>query len=107
MLQQKAKIWQQHKISNMLDAMCSVENELLGIYEDKAGAMKEELESMRGSKMFSSFYEKLKLINEYEQRFPGIHSQAMQVNPEESMEVEVTDTTYSYSWPHNPLGRFI
>jgi hypothetical protein len=81
-------MWQQHKISNMLDAMCQAETELQSIYDDKDGVMKEELDSMRGSKMFSSFYETLKRANEYDQRFAG-SSIPEEFNPEESVAVEV------------------
>lgn len=82
-------MWQQHKISKMLDAMCQAETELQNIYDDKDGVMKEELDSMRGTKMFSSFYETLKRANEYDQRFPASHILPNDIDPEESIAIEV------------------
>lgn len=46
--------------------------ELMGIYEDKDGLMQSDLESMKGANMFSSFYETLKHVNEYNHKFPDV-----------------------------------
>jgi hypothetical protein len=48
--------------------------ELIDFYEDKDGLMQAELESMKGANMFSSFYETLKNVSEYNHKFPDIDS---------------------------------
>lgn len=70
LLQQKAKTWQQHTIANVGNAMAESYRELTDIYEDKDGLMAMDLESMKGANMFSSFYETLKNVSEYNHKFP-------------------------------------
>ena len=48
--------------------------ELIDIYEDKDSLLQADLESMKGANMFSSFYETLKNVNEYNHKFPDIDS---------------------------------
>lgn len=69
---QKAKTWHQHDISNLLDVISKLNNELDEMYDDKDSQMKEELQSMRGQNIFSSFYETLKSTREYHSRFPHL-----------------------------------
>lgn len=69
---QKAKTWHQHEISNFLDVISKLNTELDEIYEDKDDQMKEELQTMRGQNIFSSFYETLKSTREYHSRFPHL-----------------------------------
>ena len=45
---------------------------LLSLYQDENHAMNDELNSMKGSNMFSSFYGTLKNINEYHHKYPNI-----------------------------------
>lgn len=73
-LQQKAKTWQQHTIANVGTAMAESYKELIDIYEDKDGLMQADLESMKGANMFSSFYETLKNVSEYNHKFPEMSS---------------------------------
>ena len=40
-------------------------------YDDGDGARKEEIASMSGSTVFSSFYDQLKSVREYHRKFPG------------------------------------
>lgn len=47
-------------------------NVLIELYQDEKNAMKDELASMRGPNMFSSFYGTLKNINEYHHKYPNI-----------------------------------
>ena len=49
--------------------------ELIDIYEDKDGIMEADLEAMKGANMFSSFYETLKNVNEYNHKFPNAVSE--------------------------------
>lgn len=69
---QKAKTWQQHSVKNVVSAMANSYSELLNIYEDKDSLMHSELEAMKGANMFSSFYETLKNVSEYNIKFPDV-----------------------------------
>eukprot|EP01041_Mallomonas_annulata_P008834 gene8834-18296_t len=68
----KAKTWHQHEMSILLDFISKTNKELDVIYEDKDGLMKEEVQSMRGTNIFSSFYETLKSTREYHNKFPNL-----------------------------------
>jgi splicing factor 3A subunit 3 len=76
---QKAKTWQQHKISNILNDLVGCNKEILDQYADSDGLMKEELESLKGKNMFSSFYEAVNATREYHQRFPDAPSKTKKV----------------------------
>lgn len=69
---QKAKTWQQNKIAKLLDAMTTANGALLASYEDKDDILKEELSTIRGPQMFTSFYEALNATREYHQKFPNL-----------------------------------
>ena len=69
--QQKAKTNQQHKISNLLNHLANANKDLELQYDDKDGLLKEDVNSIRGQNMFSSFYEVLNSTREYHQKFPN------------------------------------
>jgi hypothetical protein len=64
---------QQHRVNKLLNDICATNTDLLEIYQDNDDSMKQELDSMRGHHMFSSFYEALKNMNESNLRFPVPH----------------------------------
>ena len=55
----------------MLEAHRVRSGRLASLYEDGDGARAEEVASMSGSTVFSSFYDQLKAIREYHRKFPG------------------------------------
>lgn len=61
---------QQHKVSILLDGMVERSKDLIKMYDDEDGLLEEELESMKGDAMFSSFYTSLNTTREYHLRFP-------------------------------------
>ena len=71
-LQQKAKTWQQHKISRYLDTVAAINLSLEAQYKDEDRLLNDELISMRGENMFSSFYDAINASKEYHQKFPNI-----------------------------------
>ena len=70
-LQQKAKTHQQHKMSNLLNHLVAANRDLDLQYQDKDGILKDDVAAIRGSNMFSSFYEILNSTREYHQKFPN------------------------------------
>lgn len=69
--QQKAKVVQEHKISQYLDHILLLNKELEKQYADSDDLLKEELATMRGLNMFGSFYDTLNATREYHQKFPN------------------------------------
>lgn len=72
LLQQKAKTWQQHKISQYVDKVVALNSTLEGLYEDGDRLLRDELASIRGANMFGSFYDSLNASREYHQKFSTI-----------------------------------
>jgi uncharacterized protein related to proFAR isomerase len=46
--------------------------ELARVYEDRDGLLRADLDAMKGANMFSSFYETLKNVSEYNHKFPDV-----------------------------------
>jgi splicing factor 3A subunit 3 len=66
-------------VSKLLDAMTDCNTQLCKLYADDDGQLKEELTSMRGSNMFTSFYASVNATREYHQKFPNtVPNNAMQ-----------------------------
>mgnify|MGYP003386391192 CR=1 FL=1 len=61
---------QQHKISKYVDNITYYNADLDRLYKDEDGKMTEEIETMKGDDMFSSFYDKLKSTQEFYARYP-------------------------------------
>jgi hypothetical protein len=59
----------------LLSSIAEIEENLITIYQDQNNAMKDELNSMRGANMFSSFYGTLKNMNEYHHKYPNTPSE--------------------------------
>ena len=55
----------------LTDAHSKRSGQLANLYEDRDGARQEELASMSGATVFSTFYDSLKSIREYHRKFPS------------------------------------
>lgn len=76
----------QHRLKRLASEMSDINRDLLRLYGDKDGLMKEEVESMRGTEMFENFYNKLTSTKEYYQKFP---STLIDLNEEITCDVEI------------------
>ena len=69
---QKSKVYQQHKINNILTNLLQKSNDLNKLYNDEDELLKDELSVIKDNNtMFSSFYETLNITREYHQKFPN------------------------------------
>eukprot|EP00262_Sarcandra_glabra_P007922 TRINITY_DN21036_c0_g1_i1.p1 TRINITY_DN21036_c0_g1~~TRINITY_DN21036_c0_g1_i1.p1 ORF type:complete len:510 (-),score=99.28 TRINITY_DN21036_c0_g1_i1:274-1803(-) len=69
------RLFQSHRVRNMIDTIISTTNKLTEIYEDKDNARKDEIAALggqtsSGTNVFSAFYDRLKEIREYHRRHP-------------------------------------
>ncbi|KAL5715761.1 hypothetical protein ACHQM5_017537 [Ranunculus cassubicifolius] len=78
------RLYQNHRVRNMIDSITDTTNKLVEIYEDKDNARKDEIAALggQGSNVFNSFYDRLKEIREYHRRHPNVHV----VDPSEEYE---------------------
>ncbi|EKU22951.1 splicing factor 3A subunit 3 [Nannochloropsis gaditana CCMP526] len=68
----KERVWQQHRVSNLIEQIQGRSKDLEGIYEDVHGTMKEELATLRGRDAFPSFYARVDHAKEYHQKHPDV-----------------------------------
>ena len=68
---QKAKVSQQHAVSQLVDEIVTKNSELKRLYEDCDGLLKEELAVVGGPNMFNSYYDALNATRAYHSRFPS------------------------------------
>lgn len=92
---------QQHKVSILLDGMVDRSKDLLKMYDDEDGLLGEELESMKGDAMFSSFYASLNTTREYHQRFP-----VQNINATSSVEVS-DDSVHVHFSGEEVYGKYL
>jgi splicing factor 3A subunit 3 len=67
---QKPKVWQQHRLKQLLDGIVENNNTLDELYKDVDMTLQEELQLMSGSNMVS-FYDALNASKQYYQSFPN------------------------------------
>uniref|UniRef100_K3X6A8 C2H2-type domain-containing protein n=1 Tax=Globisporangium ultimum (strain ATCC 200006 / CBS 805.95 / DAOM BR144) TaxID=431595 RepID=K3X6A8_GLOUD len=60
-----------HKVSNLLDQVVQHSAHVKELYDDKDKTFEEEIESMRGRAVFTSFYEQLKGIRTFHRKYPN------------------------------------
>ncbi|TXG71221.1 hypothetical protein EZV62_006156 [Acer yangbiense] len=70
------RLFQSHRVRNMIDTITSTTKKLVEIYEDSDGARKDEIAALggqtaTGTNVFSAFYDRLKEIREYHRRHPA------------------------------------
>lgn len=81
----KDRLYQSHRVRNMIEQITSTTNKLSEIYEDKDGSRKDEIAALggqtaTGTNVFSAFYDRLKEIREYHRRHPA--SRVLDANDE-------------------------
>ncbi|KAJ6748806.1 SPLICING FACTOR SF3A-RELATED [Salix purpurea] len=79
----KDRLFQSHRVRNMIDNIISTTEKLVEIYEDKDNARRDEIAALggqtaMGTNVFSAFYDRLKEIREYHRRHPA--ARAVDVN---------------------------
>ncbi|XP_031260104.1 splicing factor SF3a60 homolog isoform X1 [Pistacia vera] len=72
----KGRLFQTHRVRNMIDTITATTEKLVEIYEDKDNARKDEIAALggqtaTGTNVFSAFYDRLKEIREYHRRHPA------------------------------------
>ncbi|CAI9767717.1 unnamed protein product [Fraxinus pennsylvanica] len=72
----KDRLYQSHRVRNMIELITSTTNKLIEIYEDKDSSRKDEIAALggqtaTGTNVFSAFYDRLKEIREYHRRHPA------------------------------------
>ncbi|GLU18354.1 hypothetical protein SLE2022_346600 [Rubroshorea leprosula] len=72
----KDRLFQSHRVRNMIDTITSTTEKLIEIYEDKDNARKDEIAALggqtaSGTNVFSAFYDRLKEIREYHRKHPA------------------------------------
>ncbi|KAJ8435174.1 hypothetical protein Cgig2_028360 [Carnegiea gigantea] len=72
----KDRLYQSHRVRNMIEQIISTTDKLVDIYEDKDNARKDEIAALggqtaTGTNVFSAFYDRLKEIREYHRRHPA------------------------------------
>ncbi|KAH9289537.1 hypothetical protein KI387_033654, partial [Taxus chinensis] len=68
----KDRLYQNHRVRNMVDSIISTTQKLIEIYEDKDHARKDEIAALGGGQnVFSAFYDRLREIREYHRRHPS------------------------------------
>ncbi|KAG9456991.1 hypothetical protein H6P81_001499 [Aristolochia fimbriata] len=71
----RERLFQNHRVRNMIDSVINTTDKLVEIYEDKDNARKDEIAALggqtsSGTNVFSAFYDRLKEIREYHRRHP-------------------------------------
>ncbi|KAF6140833.1 hypothetical protein GIB67_042246 [Kingdonia uniflora] len=72
----RERLFQNHRVRNMIDSITFSTGKLIDIYEDKDSARKDEIAALggqtaSGTNVFSAFYDRLKEIREYHRRHPN------------------------------------
>lgn len=72
----KDRLFQSHRVRNMIDSITATTDKLIEIYEDKDNARKDEIAALggqtaTGTNVFSAFYDRLKEIREYHKKHPA------------------------------------
>ncbi|KAJ4954013.1 hypothetical protein NE237_030845 [Protea cynaroides] len=72
----RERLFQSHRVRNMIDSIMSTTEKLIEIYDDKDNARKDEIAALggqtaSGTNVFSAFYDRLKEIREYHRRHPS------------------------------------
>ncbi|CAN6709374.1 unnamed protein product [Malus baccata var. baccata] len=71
----KDRLYQGHRVRQLIDTITSTTEKLIEIYEDKDNARKDEIAALggqtaTGTNVFSAFYDRLKEIREYHRKHP-------------------------------------
>ncbi|PKA61495.1 hypothetical protein AXF42_Ash014412 [Apostasia shenzhenica] len=102
------RLIQNHRVRNMIDTIIGTTNKLIGIYEDRDGARKDEIaalggQTLSGTNVFSAFYDRLKEIREYHRR----HPLARVIDPNEEFEDMLKEEPYIEFSGEEAFGRYL
>ncbi|ETW05999.1 hypothetical protein H310_03618 [Aphanomyces invadans] len=89
----RARVLHGHKVSNLLDCVTVRSADALKLYKDEEGTLKEEIDTMHGRTIFTSFYDQLKAMRDFHRKYTNIqvsHEPALDhvMNPEISFSGE-------------------
>ncbi|KAI3955062.1 hypothetical protein MKW98_005065 [Papaver atlanticum] len=71
----RKRLFQNHRVRNMIKAITSSTEKLIEIYQDNDNARKDEIAALGGSQstVFSAFYDRLNEIRDYHRCYPNIY----------------------------------
>ncbi|KAJ7959330.1 Splicing factor 3A subunit 3 [Quillaja saponaria] len=101
------RLYQNHRVRNMIDTITSTTEKLIEIYEDKDNARKDEIAALggqtaTGTNVFGAFYDRLKEIREYHRKHPV----ARVVDASEEYEALLKEEPQiEFSGEHTPLEK--
>jgi splicing factor 3A subunit 3 len=70
---QKAKVWQQHKLRKLMESISADSRLVSEFFDDVNGVCRAEVQQMKGSQMFDTFYSAVNSTQEYYARFPHLN----------------------------------
>lgn len=91
-LQERERIFSEHRLKALLELYGSATTSLRELYEDKDGERKIEVASLSGPNEFSEFYSRLKQIKEFYKKHPNEISVPLQVEFDELSKSYATPT---------------
>ncbi len=68
----RERLHQNGRVRQFVDSVQDRSRELLKLYEDEDGSRKDEIASITGEDIYSTFYERLRDIKDYHRRHPGL-----------------------------------
>ncbi|KAG2709611.1 hypothetical protein I3760_05G247600 [Carya illinoinensis] len=104
----KDRLFQSHRVRNMIDTIISTTEKLVEIYDDNDNARKDEIAALggqtaTGTNVFSAFYDRLKEIREYHRRHPA----ARVVDATEEYEALLKEEPIIEFSGEEALGRYL
>ncbi|GJP36528.1 hypothetical protein CLOM_g21027 [Closterium sp. NIES-68] len=107
---QREKLFQSHRIKNVVDAIVANSARLAEVYADRDGARKDEIAALGGqgtpnpsATVFTTFYERLNEIREYHRRHPG----ARVVEGEVDVDEAIKDEPWVQFSGEEALGKYV
>lgn len=103
----RERLFQNHRVRNMIETITSTTQNLVEIYEDKDNARKDEIALLGGQtangNVFSVFYDRLKEIREYHRRHPN----ARVIDPSEDYEELLKEEPHVEFSGEEGYGRYL
>ncbi|XP_039116531.1 splicing factor SF3a60 homolog [Dioscorea cayenensis subsp. rotundata] len=104
----RERLFQNHRVRNMIDSIINTTHKLIEIYEDKDNARRDEIavlggQTATGINLFSVFYDRLKEIREYHRRHPA----ARVVDATEEFEELLKEEPYVEFSGEEAFGRYL
>ncbi|XP_051142789.1 splicing factor SF3a60 homolog [Andrographis paniculata] len=106
----KDRLYQSHRVRNMIEQIVSTTHKLIDIYEDEDNARKDEIAALGGQSstsanvnVFSAFYDRLKEIRDYHRRHPA----ARYVDPNDEYEELLKEEPIIEFTGEEAFGRYL